>query len=72
MAKTNRASSGFTAVQAGKITPADEPPTPTKSKEPKAPKKGGVTNVISGNASVGITADVIEGGVTIVMTKNEK
>lgn len=69
MAKTNRASSGFTAVQAGKITPADEAPAPTKAKEPKTRGGGGVTNVISGNASVGITAETIEGGVTIVMGK---
>lgn len=69
MAK-NRASSGFTAVQVGKIVPADEASAPKEAKKGKEPKGGGgVTNVISGNASVGITAETIEGGVIIVMGK---
>jgi hypothetical protein len=52
--KRNVASSGFTAVQVGRIVPAEgqaDAPSPPK------PAKSGVVNVRAGNAKVGLQID---------------
>lgn len=71
-AKKNVASSGFTAVQAGKVIPPGEG-TETKpaqaAKPAKKPKKGrgSATNIVTGNARVGVQTDEVHGGLTIQM-----
>lgn len=66
MRKTNIASSGYTAVQVGRIV------SPSEDDEQEAPAEGPATkgrtvNVRSGNARVGKQADVIVGDLNIRM-----
>lgn len=66
MRKTNIASSGFTAVQVGRIVP----PSDEDELEPgpkQKPAKGRTVNVRSGNARVGLQADAIVGDLNIRM-----
>lgn len=75
MRKTNIASSGFTAVQVGRIIPEGSkdqprviPPGDKDETQPKRPAaKGKAVNVRSGNAKVGKQADVIVGDLHIRM-----
>lgn len=71
MAKKNVASKGFTAVQVGEIVPPGEgtETKPAKAKPAKKPKKGsgGVTNIVTGNARVGVQTDEVHGDLNIQM-----
>ncbi|MGW4798296.1 hypothetical protein ACWEPC_38345 [Nonomuraea sp. NPDC004297] len=67
MRKTHIASSGFTAVQVGRVVPADESadggtveaPTPARR------RGGGVRNVRAGNARVGLQAGIVAGDIEV-------
>ncbi|MGW4664063.1 hypothetical protein [Streptosporangium sandarakinum] len=64
---TNVTTTGWTAVQVGKVIDSDEEPTaPTP---PRGAASGTVTNVRSGNARVGLQTDEIRGGLTIRMPR---
>lgn len=57
MRKTNIATGGFTAVQVGRIVPADETPAPEETDTDTTP--GTVVNIKGGNARVGRQAEWI-------------
>lgn len=71
MSQDNIASSGYTAMQVGRVLPADEhtgeADAKTKSKKSKKDKGATFTNIVSGNARVGMQCDSIDGNLTINM-----
>jgi hypothetical protein len=68
MGKKNVASSGFTAVQVGRVVPpGEEDETKAPKQEPARRGKGATVNVRSGQAVVGVQADMVVGDITVVM-----
>jgi len=68
MGRTNIASGGYTAVQAGRVTGKSTKPAKEAKGDKEAPEsKDGarVVNVQSGNATVGVVADVVEGNINV-------
>ncbi|GAB2443311.1 hypothetical protein GCM10027187_02420 [Streptosporangium sandarakinum] len=64
---TNVTTSGWTAVQVGRVVDSGEEPTTLTP--PRGAASGTVTNVRSGNARVGLQADEVRGGLTIRMPR---
>lgn len=62
----NVASSGFTAVQAGRVTGQKAPkPAKVELKDDSDSGDGKVVNMQSGNAKVGVVTDTVNGNITV-------
>jgi hypothetical protein len=66
MGTTNRASSGWTAIQVGRVLPpADDDDQEPQATPERPAAKGATVNIRTGNAKVGVQADEITGDIVI-------
>ncbi|WP_062441204.1 hypothetical protein [Herbidospora daliensis] len=67
---TNEVSGGYTPIMVGRVVGKSQPDLDDEQETPETEEpspRGRTRNVVTGNAKVGVQADVIHGGVNVVM-----